>query len=61
MAICPGPTFDGFDEDVEGKRHLEQKLKVYITSGEEYPNPNRVILVQRYNKNIFIIIIIIIS
>jgi len=47
MAICPGPTFDGFKDDADGKKHLEQKLKVYITSGEENPNPNRVILVQR--------------
>jgi len=47
MAICPGPTFDGFKDNIEEKKHLEQKLKVYITNGDENPNPNKVILVQR--------------
>jgi hypothetical protein len=45
MCICPGPTFDGLD--IEGKKKLEHKMKVFITSGEENPDEKRKILVQR--------------
>uniref|UniRef100_A0A2S2RAB1 15-hydroxyprostaglandin dehydrogenase [NAD(+)] n=2 Tax=Sipha flava TaxID=143950 RepID=A0A2S2RAB1_9HEMI len=44
MCICPGPTFDGLD--IEGKKKLEHKMKVFITSGEENPDEKRKILVQ---------------
>lgn len=47
MAICPGCTFDGFEHNIEEKEKFEQKLKVFITSGDENPNPNRKILIQR--------------
>lgn len=47
MAICPGPTFDGFENDAAGKHALEQKLRVFMTCGDENPNPNKIILVQR--------------
>lgn len=47
MAICPGPTFDGFENDKEKKKMFEEKLRTFFTNGEENPDPNRKILVQR--------------
>lgn len=48
MAICPGPTFDGFEDNVEQKNALENKIRTLLTSGEENPNPNRILNIQRY-------------
>jgi len=47
MAICPGGTFDGFENNIEGKIALEQEIAGLITSGEEIPNPNRKLILQR--------------
>jgi len=47
MAICPGATFDGFENNVEGKDALKQEIEDLITSGEEIPNPNRILIIQR--------------
>lgn len=47
MAICPGATFDGFENNIEGKKALEQEIEELITSGEEIPNPNRKLIIQR--------------
>ncbi|XP_060878027.1 15-hydroxyprostaglandin dehydrogenase [NAD(+)]-like [Metopolophium dirhodum] len=46
MAICPGVTFDGFENNIEGKKALEQEIEELITSGEEIPNPNRKLIIQ---------------
>lgn len=46
MAICPGPTFDGLD--IKEKNAIEHEIQELITSGEETPNPNRVIIIQKY-------------
>nr|BAH72009.1 ACYPI007612 [Acyrthosiphon pisum] len=46
MAICPGATFDGFENNIEGKKALEQEIEELITSGEEIPNPNRKLIIQ---------------
>ncbi|XP_060853991.1 15-hydroxyprostaglandin dehydrogenase [NAD(+)]-like [Rhopalosiphum padi] len=56
MAICPGPTFDGFDNNIDEKNSLEHEIKELITSGEKTPNPNRVIIIQStdYFKTAFI-------
>lgn len=48
MAICPGGTFDGFENNIEGKKALEQEIEQLIISGEEIPNPNRILIIQRY-------------
>lgn len=47
MAICPGPTFDGFENNIEGKNELEREMNELITSGEKNPNSNRIIIIQR--------------
>lgn len=47
MALCPGCTFDGLENDRKNKEDLECKMKVFITSGEDNPNPDRKILIQR--------------
>lgn len=47
MAICPGGTFDGFENNIEGKKALEQEIEQLIISGEEIPNPNRILIIQR--------------
>lgn len=47
MAICPGPTFDGFENNIDGKKALEKKIRTLLTSGEEHPNPNRILNIQR--------------
>jgi len=47
MAICPGPTFDGLDNNIDEKNSLEHEIQELITSGEETPNPNRVIIIQK--------------
>ncbi|XP_022165720.1 15-hydroxyprostaglandin dehydrogenase [NAD(+)]-like [Myzus persicae] len=46
MAICPGATFDGFENNIEGKNALQQEIEDLITSGEEIPNPNRILIIQ---------------
>ncbi|KAF0748970.1 15-hydroxyprostaglandin dehydrogenase [Aphis craccivora] len=54
MAICPGPTFDGLD--IKEKNAIEHEIQELITSGEETPNPNRVIIIQNtdYYKAAFL-------
>lgn len=47
MAICPGATFDGFENNIEGKYALEHEIEELIISGEENPNPNRILKIQR--------------
>jgi len=47
MAICPGGTFDGFENNIEGKNAIEREIEELITSGEEIPNPNRILIIQR--------------
>ncbi|KAE9541057.1 hypothetical protein AGLY_004302 [Aphis glycines] len=56
MAICPGPTFDGLDNNIDEKNSLEHEVQELITSGEETPNPNRVIIIQNsdYYKAAFL-------
>jgi len=47
MAICPGPTFDGLDDNTDQKKSLENEIQELITGGEETPNPNRVLIIQK--------------
>lgn len=47
MTICPGCTFDGFENNNQDKTKFEEKVKILITNGEENPDPRRKILVQR--------------
>ncbi|XP_025194196.1 15-hydroxyprostaglandin dehydrogenase [NAD(+)]-like isoform X2 [Melanaphis sacchari] len=56
MAICPGPTFDGFDNNIDEKNSLEHEIKELIINGEETPNQNRVITIQStdYVKTAFL-------
>lgn len=56
MAICPGPTFDGYENDIKARKILERKMQVLITNGEENPDPNRIISVQstKYIKIAFL-------
>lgn len=46
IAICPGGTFDGFENNPEMKKSVEMEIKELITSGEEIPNPNRILIIQ---------------
>lgn len=54
MVICPGPTFDGFENNVEERKALETKVRTLLTSGEDNPDPNRVLNIQRY-RDIFLV------
>lgn len=47
MAICPGATFDGLDNNIDEKNSIEHEIRELIISGEEIPNPNRVIIIQK--------------
>ncbi|KAL5242177.1 hypothetical protein ACI65C_009587 [Semiaphis heraclei] len=59
MAICPGATFDGFENNIEVKNALKLEIEELITSGEETPNPNRILIIQStdYYKAAFLYVL----